>query len=521
LREGNFVFPFHPKRHEELTLLLLVITGWLSIWLTPIWMLGVGVLLGASILLVCWGVFAVFSPARGAEIPEMVSEGALLPITWVLGLVGLFGIFGAFVAKDVGPILSSAARLASTGTRVYRVPTEPAPDDRAQASPATFKAPFLGKELRKIRVVSPVDATLRSKLQLADKPAVEFEVTGGETKEWYSTDKGGAGFDELNIAELELVNRGDSPAEIEVQVETAPRHPQSAAIPITAITVVIGYLLHAWMRFGAPRTAAIALAACKSQIAQPLFLILIGLGLFLLGLFIFIPYHTFGEDIKVLKDTGLTLIMLFSIFQAVWGASGSVADEIEGKTAMTVLSKPIGRAQFILGKFLGISWASAVLFVVLGLWLVVLVAYKPIYDARETSNVAPVWQETHTEMVKLVPGLLLSFLETLVFVAISVAISTRLPLLANISICFAIYAFGHLVPLLVQAGEGNLETVKFVAQFIATVLPVLDHFNIQAAIATGKGVPLTYLGLAALYCGLYCGMALLLALALFEDRDLA
>ncbi len=285
--------------------------------------------------------------------------------------------------------------------------------------------------------------------------------------------------------------------------------------------IVIGYLLYAWMRFGSPRTAAIALAACKSQIAQPLFLILIGLGLFLLGLFIFIPYHTFGEDIKVLKDTGLTLIMLFSIFQAVWGASGSVADEIEGKTAMTVLSKPIGRAQFILGKFLGISWASAVLFVILGIWLVVLVAYKPIYDARETSNVAPVWQETHTEMVKLVPGLLLSFLETLVFVAISVAISTRLPLLANISICFAIYAFGHLVPLLVQAGEGNLETVKFVAQFIATVLPVLDHFNIQAAIATGKGVPLTYLGLATLYCGLYCGMALLLALALFEDRDLA
>jgi hypothetical protein len=53
------------------------------------------------------------------------------------------------------------------------------------------------------------------------------------------------------------------------------------------------------------------------------------------------------------------------------------------------------------------------------------------------------------------------------------------------------------------------------------VLPVLDHFNVQAAVAGGVRIPLDYLAWAALYCVLYSAVAMLLALILFEDRDLA
>ena len=58
-------------------------------------------------------------------------------------------------------------------------------------------------------------------------------------------------------------------------------------------------------------------------------------------------------------------------------------------------------------------------------------------------------------------------------------------------------------------------------QFFAVVLPVLEHFNIYAAIAGGVPVPWEYLGWALAYCVLYTGVALLFALVLFEDRDLA
>jgi hypothetical protein len=50
---------------------------------------------------------------------------------------------------------------------------------------------------------------------------------------------------------------------------------------------------------------------------------------------------------------------------------------------------------------------------------------------------------------------------------------------------------------------------------------VLDHFTIEAAVVGGVAVPWAYLGWAALYAGLYSAIALLVALVLFQDRDLA
>jgi hypothetical protein len=164
----------------------------------------------------------------------------------------------------------------------------------------------------------------------------------------------------------------------------------------------------------------------------------------------------------------------------------------------------------------------------------VTVAYKPIYDAREGGYTLtaeqlahfqsdPNWMNCYTEMVQVIPGLVLAFLEILVMAALSVAISTRLPALANFIISFSIYVLGHLTPLLVQSQEiaQQLPPVVFFGKLIATVLPVLDHFNVQASVAAGVNVPLVYLAWALVYCTLYSAVAMLLALTLFEDRDLA
>ena len=58
-------------------------------------------------------------------------------------------------------------------------------------------------------------------------------------------------------------------------------------------------------------------------------------------------------------------------------------------------------------------------------------------------------------------------------------------------------------------------------QLIAAVFPVLDHFDIDASVTTGFPVPIIYLLAALGYCLLYSTVAMLLALVLFEDRDLA
>ncbi len=287
-------------------------------------------------------------------------------------------------------------------------------------------------------------------------------------------------------------------------------------VVLVALAIIVMLLRHFL-----PKIMAVAMTTAKEALSQPLFYVILGIGGFAILLFPFIPYNTFGEDIKMLKDEGLTLIMVLSIVLALWSASVSVADEIEGRTALSVLSKPIGRRSFIMGKFLGVIGPVMILFVVLGALFLGTVSYKVVYDSRETAHPMPTRQECQEEVMQIVPGLALAFLEAVVLTSIGVAISTRLPMIPNLMICISIYVLGHLVPMVVNSSVGRFEIVTFVGTFLATILPVLDHFNIYTAIATGKEVPWSYVGLASIYCALYSGAAMLLALLLFEDRDLA
>jgi ABC-type transport system involved in multi-copper enzyme maturation permease subunit len=308
--------------------------------------------------------------------------------------------------------------------------------------------------------------------------------------------------------------------------------PLLAALPLWLDTLVVAgacaaaavallVAVYFGLKLVAPRVAAIARTGAKEAQTQPLFWCEIALGSLALLLFALIPYNTFGDDLKVMKDSGLTLITVLGILLAVWSASVSIADELEGRTALTLLSKPVTRRQFILGKFLGVLSPVYVMFVVLGTVFLLCIAFRVSFESIELSRRAASVEQCRYEMLQIVPGLVLAFFEAMVLSSISVAISTRLPMIPNLVICAAIYALGHLGPLFVQSSMGRLPVVTFIGQFLATILPVLDHFNIQAAIAAGREVPLEYLAWAFGYAVLYSTIAMLLALVLFEDRDLA
>ncbi len=269
------------------------------------------------------------------------------------------------------------------------------------------------------------------------------------------------------------------------------------------------------------KAGIIARATTKEAVRQPVFLLCMSLAIVILLINSVLPFFSLGEDVKMLKDCGLATILISGLLIAVWTASTSVADEIEGKTAMTLLSKPINRRQFVLGKYVGII--QAVLWYMLPIVVVFLglIYFKVAYDAKESSKDLPEHTVRMAEVMQVIPGLILLFLEIAVLSAVSVAISTRLPMVVNLTSCFAIFVVGHLTGVLVQAGVLKLEFVQFMARLIATALPSLDLFNISAAVATGDMVPPDYLGYSALYCGCYCAAAILLAFILFEDRDLA
>jgi ABC-type transport system involved in multi-copper enzyme maturation permease subunit len=271
------------------------------------------------------------------------------------------------------------------------------------------------------------------------------------------------------------------------------------------------------------KSLTIAFATAKEAIRQPAFFVLAGIAGLWLIFSIFVAYFTFGEDIKMYKDTGLTTISFCCLLLALLTSSSTVAEEIEGKTAITLLSKPINRRQFIFGKFLGIEFGVLLLFLFLGLIFCGGVYYKYSYDLREGAQAAEGAKQI-AQVTQVLPGLVLGFLEVTVLTAISVAISTRMPMLVNLVVCISIFFLGHLTPILVAAtanGQAN-ELVSFMAQLFAFALPDLEFFNASPAISTGSLIPWgEYVLPAFFYCVLYSGAALLFAFLLFEDRDLA
>src|SRR4029077_12934741 len=121
-----------------------------------------------------------------------------------------------------------------------------------------------------------------------------------------------------------------------------------------------GVMLLVW-----PKGGAVALSAFREGVRQPMFWLLTIAASLLMAISPFFPYFTFGDDLKMVKELGYAITMLFAGLFGVLAASMSVSEEIEGRTAVTLMSKPVSRRQFLLGKFGGIMLACMFMNVIL------------------------------------------------------------------------------------------------------------------------------------------------------------
>ncbi len=486
----------------------------LTVWLTPIWLLAAGATLGTLLLVAIWGISWLFNRRLARSIQDTVSEGVLLPVGYVLiALAVLVGMAGPTMPYE--RVLSSLKRLSNVGTQEFEVTVQPQTTEKPDtAVPVSFRV----DELQSYTVESEQEIAISAE---AGKGFAEpLIIVDDETYKWTPGSNAARGF-ETDVTTLYITNESDLPTVVKGEIVSDVEMPEVHYLPVAAGSVIGLFVMYFLIRWLAPRVSIIATATAKEAMSQPVFLLLTIVGVVALITFIYVPYNTFGEDVKMLKTSGMTLIKVLAIIVALWTASVSIAEEIEGRTALTVLSKPIGRRQFILGKFLGIVWPIVLMFVILGIVFLMTVSYKVVYDARESAKTVPEWQLCFEEVIRIVPGLILAFFEAVVMASISVAISTRLPMMPNLIICGSIYVLGHLGPLIARSSAGEIVFVKFIGRLIAVMLPVLDHYEIEGAIAGASTVPSAYLWTALLYSALYCTAAMLLALIFFEDRDLA
>src|SRR5262245_21704901 len=129
----------------------------------------------------------------------------------------------------------------------------------------------------------------------------------------------------------------------------------------------------------------IASNAFMELIRQPIFLLLMSSSAVFCVFLASIPYFGFGDDPKLVKDSVLAVTLLAGLLGAVLSASNSLAREIRTGTALAVLSKPVGRARFLLAKYAGLAAALTVLTYVNV--LACLLASRMGYDAYGDADV--------------------------------------------------------------------------------------------------------------------------------------
>lgn len=219
-----------------------------------------------------------------------------------------------------------------------------------------------------------------------------------------------------------------------------------------------------------------------------------------------------GDDANyartMIREMGLASMFMVATFMAIITASHSIFEEIEHKTALITLSKPVTRTQFILGKYFGMVTGTIPMFLFLGIILFLTIRFQSV-EVDEAG-----WD------FEIFKGVFLNFLKTGVLTALSVAVSTRLPFLANIIIVFTAFIICHLVNFLntfLMKIEGIL---YYFFQFLYAITLNLENYNYFY-----QGDPPPYpsigiLGLVTLYTIIYSAIFLIIADISFAKRDL-
>src|SRR3954447_26438518 len=115
------------------------------------------------------------------------------------------------------------------------------------------------------------------------------------------------------------------------------------------------------------RTFVIIRHTFLESILQPIYPLLLAFGGVVLLIFAALPFFTLGEDTVMFRSVGLDVILLLVLIATLFATSKSIYEEIEDRTMLTLMSKPLHKWEVLLGKYLGIILAAAMAVALLGL----------------------------------------------------------------------------------------------------------------------------------------------------------
>lgn len=213
---------------------------------------------------------------------------------------------------------------------------------------------------------------------------------------------------------------------------------------------------------------------------------------------------TIGDRISVIKDFALFALSFAGCGVVVISGVNLLDKELKQKTIYNVLSKPISRSQFIVGKYLGLVLLVSVLLSLMGLCVVIFTAcFEGAIDYR------------------LFLGILLVILEDLILASIAILFSTVVVTTSLAGVfTFAVYLAGHSVSALLSFADDSSTEKQALLKCIYYLLPDLSLFNQTSQLYYGTGLSSHFFSWALIYSASYSCICIIISTLIFQRRDL-
>jgi ABC-type transport system involved in multi-copper enzyme maturation permease subunit len=251
------------------------------------------------------------------------------------------------------------------------------------------------------------------------------------------------------------------------------------------------------------RIGAIAANTVREAIRNKLLYTLLFFAIVLIATGVLVSTLSYVEGERILQDVGLAAIRLMSVGIGVFVGVGLIHGEVERRTIYTILSKPVSRVEFLLGKYVGLVFTTWLMLGVMGVaFAVVSLGYGAPLDGG------------HLTAFGLIA------MELVVMVAIATLFSSfTTPMLASL-FTVGVYLLGHLSRDLRQLGlQAQIDALKPIASFLFEVLPDLESFNVTTEAVHQLPIATSEVAWAVLYGFAYATGLLVFASYLFSRRD--
>ncbi|MEM6253140.1 MAG: ABC transporter permease [Cyanobacteria bacterium P01_D01_bin.156] len=236
--------------------------------------------------------------------------------------------------------------------------------------------------------------------------------------------------------------------------------------------------------------------------------------LYLAGLFaiimvlaaVMIPQVAAGTENKILLDLGLAAINIFTLVVVIFVGTGLVNKEIEKKTVLVLIAKPVGRFEIILGKHLGLAAVIGLLMLVqTGIFITILTAQGLEFPAGS-----------------MLVAIAFMYLEMLLIIAVTIMFGVFTSSLLATLLSFGTYLVGHLSTDLIKLGQlAESEGLQRTVEAMYLVLPDLERLNLKNEAVYGAALfpePSVLLWNVA-YGILYTALLLVIAGNIFARRQ--